>query len=233
MPEVRVSCSGYAYMNIDDKSVGHYSRSKLERTPPKWFMGPFGGKHIHNDSADAFMRSLRVRYESAQRQLNLWLPETYVERFAEWFYSRDGREVIPLRELGEELVDEERVFSHRNTPFTLDKGFTLRKLTERAGGGPPTFYFFDIYRMQLEDYDTFRQAELREGCGVRLVTRAEIANRKMDRPGTPEHGAEVGDMFQYFGLDQRELEAIVSLNAKDKVSVTAISDKVLSFEAFL
>ncbi|MEA3430408.1 MAG: hypothetical protein U9R08_04000 [Nanoarchaeota archaeon] len=232
MAEVRVSCSGLVYAPVDDCILGHYSRSKLKKKG-KWFMSPFGGRNMHDETVDSFMKSLNVRYESKERQLNLWLPEKNVERFVDWLYEGQDREIVPLRELGEELVDEEHVFPDREVPFTLDRGFTLRKLTERAGGGPPTFYFFDVYRMQLENYDAFRQAENREGCGIRLVTRKEIDIGKMNRPGLSEHNAELGDMFQYFDLPKQELEARVTLNAKDNVEVTDISDEIHKFERFL
>jgi hypothetical protein len=231
---IRVSCSGLVYATVDDYIAGHYSRSKLARDPPKWFMTPFGGRNFHDPAADGLMEELGVEYENpGTRQMNMSMPIDNLERFADWFYARVDREIVPIRELGEELVDEEKVFPTREHMFMLDMGFILRKTTQRAGGGPKTAYFFDVYRFTAEDQESlFTAASVREGCGVRLIRPGEICYGKMIRPGLPENDAEIGDMFRFFNRGQQGIEALVAADTQDDVSMTWMSGEVHEYDRF-
>lgn len=214
---VRVSCSGLAYVQVDGFLAGVISRGR--RAKGVWFLTPIGGKHNYHAGTERLFSDWDAQpVDSKTKELVLRMPRERVERFREWYVSGSGREEIPLRELGEELVDEEKVFPSRDLDYVLDSGFIFSKVTPRVGldKGEETQYFFDAYRFSTPDADkALCSAAARPDGNIRLITRAEAIMERMNRPGLPEHEGKVGDMFKFFGLERKELDALVAAQPKE------------------
>src|SRR3989344_1550814 len=150
---VRVSCSGLVELiapgSFDGKHyalptlAGQYSRSKAKKG--KLFFSPFGGRNKYDEHGKKSLDDLGVaKYDSSAEQgdIALWLPEDKVGKFADWFYSREGREVVPIREITEEFKEEGLLHDYKEG-YCFSNGKVFRKRTQKAGGGEITEYFFD------------------------------------------------------------------------------------------
>ena len=128
---------------------------------------PIGGKNDYHAGTERLFSEWDAQpVDPANRELVLRMPKERVERFREWYFTGTGREVIPLRELGEELVDEEKVFPSRDVgAYVLDNGFMLSKVTPRVGfeKGEETHYFFDVYQFHAPGKEDLLQYWLTVG----------------------------------------------------------------------
>lgn len=207
---VRVSCSGLTYSVIDGDLLGVVSKSRLRKG--KFFVTPIGGKHKFGEGTNRLLGAWDAQLEKPEKsELAFYMPPENLDDFSEWYFSRDGREVVPLREVAEELIDEEGVFPDGNRRYLFSEGFVLAKQTARVGldDGPVTHYFFDVYRLDIPGLAS-RVRDTLGGNGIRLVSRDEAAAEMLLRPGSDEHKGKVGDMFKFFGLSGEELESLVA-----------------------
>jgi SMODS-associated NUDIX domain len=84
-----------------------------------------------------------------EMELRLLMDEATFPEFQTWFYQRIEREISPLRELQEELVDEIGVLSSLPSEavrFALSRTQEMERVSERGGvGGMLTRYWNEIY----------------------------------------------------------------------------------------
>jgi hypothetical protein len=155
MPEssnwIRVSCAALC-------RIEHLGRLLLllnanRREKGLYRLGPVGGALQMFDLArlSAFNASLE---DASSGDLRLAMPHTALPAFRDWFYTGEGRERSPFRELREELVNESKLLAALE-PDDVDCRYlwTIEEesLTDRRGQtGLLTHYFLEIYDIKFK-----------------------------------------------------------------------------------
>lgn len=155
MPEssnwIRVSCAALC-------RIEHLGRLLLllnanRREKGLYRLGPVGGALQMFDLArlSAFNASLE---DVSSGDLRLAMPHTALPAFRDWFYTGEGRERSPFRELREELVNESKLLAALE-PDDVDCRYLWtteeESLTDRRGQtGLLTHYFLEIYDIKFK-----------------------------------------------------------------------------------
>jgi hypothetical protein len=150
MPEpsnmIRVSCAALCRIEHLGKFLLLLNANRREKG--LYRLGPIGGALQVFDVGhlNLFQASLE---DAASGDLRLTLPYTALPAFRDWFYTAEGRERSPFRELREELVNESRLLAALE-PADVDSRYLWtteeEALTDRRGQtGLLTHYFLEIY----------------------------------------------------------------------------------------
>lgn len=114
--------------------------------------------------------------------LRLRLPEAALPVFRDWFYSRQGREQSPLRELQEELVDEAGLLSElRSAEVSARHLWTVEEEapTMRKGqAGLLTHYFLEVFEIKFAPEVLARLAEVPPNSGAAWISVDQIEARE-------------------------------------------------------
>ncbi len=148
---VRVSCATLALIEVEPgKVLLLASRHQLEEGRTV-LIPPGGAIEVRGATA---LKELGASFEDETRmELRLRLRRTHVPSFKSWFTSRNYREVDPVRELVEELVDEAHLLPALFSS-EIERRF-LRTLefwspSQRRGAkGEITFYLHELFRVEL------------------------------------------------------------------------------------
>jgi len=113
--DVRISAAGLIRIKVGDQyMLIHYGRMRPDR--PRRYI-PVGGAVEYTDKGRQFLQSIGAyNFEgddpnNPSKDLRFFLPVKQLDTFEQWFRRRVDREIDPLRELREELVDETGAFS--------------------------------------------------------------------------------------------------------------------------
>ena len=122
------------------------------------------------------------------QDLRFLLPFGQLEDFKAWFYERKDREISPLRELREELVDEYDALPRlMDTDVRIDHALTVEReqLTDRKGStGMLTHYFLEVYRVTMLNQAHWQTLQyIHPDTGLYWVTREHINEREMVEDG--------------------------------------------------
>ena len=113
-----------------------------------YILSPIGGALEYDDEA-ILARFNALPEEPAEQELRLMMPVKQLPAFREWFYSGQGRETSPFRELREELVHESKLLPElRPEDVRCKRLWTVERecMTDRRGHtGLLTHYFLEIY----------------------------------------------------------------------------------------
>jgi hypothetical protein len=139
---------------------------------------PFGGAIKFYESAKSFLDSLGVVYEK-DNDLRFTISEDKLPEFEKWFYSRKDREILPYRELVEELVEEEKVLPSLPPDavnFKYLRTITEITITDRPGQeGRATKRYLEIYEASFKpEYQQAIRKALKYNQHLALVTEREI-----------------------------------------------------------
>lgn len=144
---IRVSCA--TLCRIAHPSLGYFLLVNRNRQQKGlYILSPIGGALEYEDE------SILARFnahpeEPAAQELRLMMPVGQLPAFREWFYSGQGREASPFRELREELVYESKLLPElraEDVRFTRLWTVERERMTDRRGHtGLLTHYFLEIY----------------------------------------------------------------------------------------
>lgn len=115
--------------------------------------------------------------------LRLLLPMEKLDEFRTWFYARTERELTPLRELREELVDEYDVLPRLlESDVSIEYAMTVEReqMTDRRGStGMLTHYFLEIFRVRIVNQAHWQTLQyIDPATGLYWVTRDHINQRE-------------------------------------------------------
>lgn len=103
-PMLRVSCAALCRIQDDSgRLLLGLNRNRL--TQGREIFMPLGGA-LEFTAPDLLARFDAVPEVPGSRDLRLFLPPRHLQAFRAWFLTRQQRELSPLRELAEELVNE-------------------------------------------------------------------------------------------------------------------------------
>ncbi|MDZ4766591.1 MAG: hypothetical protein SGI73_18800 [Chloroflexota bacterium] len=148
---IRVSCAGLC--RIQDEHGRYLLALNTNRLSKglRIFM-PLGGGFIYEDEA------LLERFDAIPElpnthELRLYIPPARLNDFRTWFLSRRDREIDPLRELVEELVDELRALPQLDlSDVAFERRFIhdSERITDRTGvEGEKTQYWLEIFDVTI------------------------------------------------------------------------------------
>lgn len=118
--------------------------------------------------------------------LRFRIDELKLPKFESWFFEYKNRELLPHRELYEELIEEEKVLkSLPDSAMHLEKLVNVeeRKVTDKLGDeGSLTQRYFEIWKLEFSDeYQNIVRNNLKKlDTNLLLVTEQEIRNLKSD-----------------------------------------------------
>jgi hypothetical protein len=155
MPEksnlIRVSCASLCRIEHLDRFLLLMNANR--RKKGLYRLGPIGGA-LQVYDADHLKRFGASPEDATSGDLRLTLPVTALTAFREWFYTGEGRERSPFRELHEELVSESRLLAALE-PADVDARYLWtteeESFTDRCGQtGLLTHYFLEIYDIKFK-----------------------------------------------------------------------------------
>ena len=116
--------------------------------------GPLGGALEFHDESRDFLLSIGAKFEDGN-DLRMTLPVGNVDTYQEWFESRKGREISPVREITEELVTETGLLSNISEA-DLNLTFAGNLVSTRESTRPgaeilTTRYFHEVYHLTFSE----------------------------------------------------------------------------------
>jgi hypothetical protein len=155
MPEsstvIRVSCASLCRIEHLDRFLLLLNANRREKG--LYRLGPIGGALQVFDVGH--LKRFNASLENpASGDLRLTLPVSALPVFRDWFYTGEGRERSPFRELREELVGESRLLAALR-PEDVDARYLWtteeESFTDRRGQtGLFTHYFMEIYDVKFK-----------------------------------------------------------------------------------
>lgn len=175
---IRVSCASLCRIEHAEAYFLLLNINRMRRGI--YVLSPIGGAlELYDETR---LAAFDARHEvPGSHDLRLSLPVTRLNAFANWFYSGQGRERSPFRELREELVSESRLLPALDPDeatcehlWTVeDEGVTLRQ----GQTGVLTHYFLEIYDVRLADDRLTPLLTPPPNSGAKWVTAAQITAR--------------------------------------------------------
>lgn len=148
---IRISCAALCRIEHLDKLLLLLNLNRREKGIYR--LGPIGGalRLFDRTRLAAFGA---VSEDPLQEDLRLTMPPAALTVFRDWFYTGNGRERSPFRELREELVNESKLLSAL-VPEDIDCRYlwTVEEegLTDRHGQtGLLTHYFLEVYEIMFK-----------------------------------------------------------------------------------
>lgn len=148
---IRISCA--TLCRIEHPSLGLFLLvNRNRRQKGVYILSPIGGA-LEYDDETLLSRFGAIPEDPTEQDLRLTLPVAQLPAFRDWFYSEQGREVSPFRELREELVHETSLL-HDLTPEDVTcrrlRTVEYERMTDRKGQtGLLTHYFLEIYVIEF------------------------------------------------------------------------------------
>jgi len=148
LERIRVSCATLCRIEHGGRYLLLLNANRREKGI--YILSPIGGALMYHDR-DRLDEFSAVPEDPAKTDLRLTMPVTMIPAFREWFYSGQGRELSPYRELHEELVCESQLLPALEPDdvechylWTVEeKTFTMRQ----GQTGMLTHYFLEIYEV--------------------------------------------------------------------------------------
>lgn len=184
MSEIRISCASLASIMIDGKYL--LLLNKRSYKEGRMVYTPIGGALEYLPKGKGFLDNLGARYERETPDLRFKMDSENLDLFKFWFEKGIDRERDVVRELTEEMIEEENIFD------TLDsKDFEISYLRTETPvqdiRGLMNNFFFEIYNVEfseekineIKDYIHFNWVRDNNKDVVKkaiLVTEQEIKN---------------------------------------------------------
>ncbi|MBN1203169.1 MAG: hypothetical protein JXJ20_15065 [Anaerolineae bacterium] len=176
---IRVSCASLCRIEYEGRFLLLLNQNRRERG--LYVLLPIGGALTVNDPAN--LRGFDVIPEAPDsHDLRFRLRRQLLPAFGKWFYSGQGRERSPFRELQEELVTESRLLpaltpedvAWRYLWTVEEESFTMRQ----GQTDVLTHYYLEIYDITFNSQDVFdRLLTAPPGSGAAWVTSEQIKKR--------------------------------------------------------
>ncbi|MXQ55008.1 hypothetical protein [Shimazuella alba] len=108
---IRLSCAGFVILRDEN---GRYcllvNENQLKRHGKK-VLSPIGGGIAADQRGLDYLRSIGAVEFERDNDLRFKLPKRQLRKLKKWFVQRVDRELLPTREVEEELVDETKVLA--------------------------------------------------------------------------------------------------------------------------
>ncbi|NLE52350.1 MAG: hypothetical protein GX613_13195 [Chloroflexi bacterium] len=177
MPDrIRVSCASLCRIEHEGWFLLLLNADRRQRG--LYVLSPIGGA-LSITAYDRLAPFAAILETPQNDDLRLTLPRAKLPHFREWFYSGQGRERSPFRELREELVDEASLLpALEPEDVTWEHLWTAEEeaFTKRGGQmGVFTHYFLEVFGVGFTN-DAVMSALLAapSESGARWVTREQI-----------------------------------------------------------
>lgn len=147
---IRVSCASLASIKINNKYLLCINKAGAKKGD--LYYSPFGGSLEYKPNALTHLNNLECEFERKTPDLRLFMDESNIPLFTMWFEKKVDREIGIDRELIEEMVDEEKVFSSLdNSDFNSEIVKTTKSVVYSESVKTMCHYFFEIYRVEFND----------------------------------------------------------------------------------
>jgi len=170
--KVRVSCASFASIKMGDDYLLCLNKSQLSKGYQVFT--PFGGALEYDKEARVFLDNIGVEYERKEPDLRLFMEKDNINLFEIWFSKKSNREFSVDREMIEEMVDEEGVFSSLSKEDYASEYIKSEKIkTDREGF--ENFMYFDIFKIKFnisKAREIFLSMENKPN--IRLISKDEI-----------------------------------------------------------
>jgi hypothetical protein len=177
MSEIRVSCASLASIMIDDKYL--LLLNKRSYREGRVVYTPIGGALEYLPKGKNFLDNLGAKYERETPDLRFKMDSENLELFKFWFEKGLDRERDVVRELTEEMVEEENIFDSLNQD-DFEIQYLRTETPIKTLNGIVNNFFFEIYDVifseekinEIKDYIN-QQGRVKKAI---LVTEEEIKN---------------------------------------------------------
>ncbi len=179
---IRISSSALGQIIIDGKYLLCLNKSSLNKGNSIYT--PLGGALEYLPSGLEFLMSLDAKFERTTPDLRFHTHLFNLEKYRTWFNSRKDRETTIDRELVEELVEEENIFSSLNN---TDFNSTYKKTVEQIETSDHSNRFFEIFSITFSTEKLNQLLEqIKTNDKLILVTKNEILK------GIADNGISIG-----------------------------------------
>lgn len=151
MNKIRVSCAGFAKININGKYL--LLRNKRNFKNGETVYTPIGGGIKFLPNAVDFLNSIGGVLEK-EDDLRIHIDTENYNIFKDWFLSKKDRETTIFREMREELVDEEKLLNDLKLCDFKEKKVNVIETTQEwiiDGESKTSYYFFEIFEVTFKD----------------------------------------------------------------------------------
>jgi hypothetical protein len=173
---VRVSAAALCWIPIDNGCL-------MEINPNHGnVIAPLGGALRYSECAVNTLAGMgAIEEKPGARELRLYVPRQRLEEFCIWFASRLDREITPLRELTEELVEEHEVLpslcQSDTQEMSLQTTVQFRGASSRSSCiGTESLFLHEIFLVRFVPNLSERIAEAAasHGSRIKVVAPAEL-----------------------------------------------------------
>jgi hypothetical protein len=176
MSEIRVSCASLASIMIDGKYLLMLNKRSCKEG--RMVYTPIGGALEYLPKGKEFLDNLDVKYERQTPDLRFKMDTENIDLFKFWFEKRIDRECDIVRELREEMIDEENIFDYLE-PEDIEISYVGLDTPIKEMNGIINNFFFEIYDVEFSEEKVKEIKEYisnQELQKLILVTENEIKN---------------------------------------------------------
>ncbi len=187
MSEIRISCASLASIMINGKYL--LLLNKRSYKEGRTVYTPIGGALEYLPKGKTFLYNLGAKYERETPDLRFKMDSDNLDLFKSWFKKGIDRETSILRELTEEMIEEENIFD------TLDSNdFNISYIrTEtpiKTIGGVLNNFFFEIYKV---DFSQKKINEIENFINTQKVKKAILVTEEEIKNGLTIDKFEIGN----------------------------------------
>ena len=182
--KIRVSCAGFASIELNGKYLLCLNKSQLEQG--NQVLTPFGGALEYYPDAKPFLDNLGVEYIRETPDLRLFMERDSLDLFEIWFTKRTDREVTVDRELIEEMVLEEGIFGMLEKSEYTSEYIKTEKINIDVND-IDAFMYFEVFRVKFSlERVKFLFKQIASMNNIKLVSKEEILK------GISDDGIKIG-----------------------------------------
>lgn len=149
---IRISCAALCRIKIDGKYLLEINKNRGNELTPIGGSLEFLEEFDPQQEFDAWLEK--------GRDLRLSIPRDKLKEFEDWFRRREEkeRELSPVRELREELVEEHKILKELKTSLGENltpyrTAYQLQATTKKEKQGEMTHYFIEYFVVALHEDD--------------------------------------------------------------------------------
>jgi len=183
MNEIRISCTSLASIMIDDKYLLCFNKSQFKNGFK--VLTPFGGAIEYTEDALPFFKNINANFERKTPDLRFTTSFDNLGLFETWFNKKLNREVGVDRELIEEMVDEEKIFTKLGRNEFKSIYINLIEDVDDYNN-IINHRFYEVYEVSFTQSKINEIREKLKDSHIRLVSKEEVLN------GVTYDGIEIG-----------------------------------------
>ena len=146
MGEIRVSCASLASIKIDDRYL--LLLNKRSYKSGRMVYTPIGGALEYLPNGKKFLDNLGVKYERKTPDLRFTMDDDNLDLFKFWFSKGIDRERDVIRELREEMIEEENIFETLELN-DVEASYIRTETPTNTINGVINHFFFEIYEVNF------------------------------------------------------------------------------------